>query len=169
MLVYVCIAIPKRVLYAIKGQSESVYRRRTDNTMTKKKQYKQRSTKHTHKTKDSETRTPSKTRGELPFLALRIPDRCTFWTHSHRLCKQSCVEFVVNNILDKELFWQYNDLQNIHIKLKIQKHEPHQKPEVNFKCSGKVDRSSSINYTLYKAVTNIISECSKVLLVKLAL
>jgi hypothetical protein len=24
-----------------------------------------------------------------------------------------------------------NDLQNIHIKLKIEQHEPHQKPEVN--------------------------------------
>jgi len=38
-----------------KGQSESVYRRRTDNTMAKRK-----STKHTYKTKDRVTRTPLK-------------------------------------------------------------------------------------------------------------
>jgi hypothetical protein len=45
-----------------KGQSESVYRRRTDNTMGEKKvqKDKQRSTKHTHKTKDRVTRTPLK-------------------------------------------------------------------------------------------------------------
>jgi hypothetical protein len=49
-----------------KGQSESVYRRRTDNTMAKRKKHKrtnndlQRSTKHTHKTKDRVTRTPLK-------------------------------------------------------------------------------------------------------------
>jgi hypothetical protein len=37
-----------------RGQSESVYRRRTDKTMAKRKgqKDKQRSTKHTHKTKD---------------------------------------------------------------------------------------------------------------------
>ena len=48
--------------------SESVYRRRTDNTMAKRRrtditmanrnEYKQRSTKHTHKTKGRLTRTP---------------------------------------------------------------------------------------------------------------
>ena len=32
-----------------KAQSESVYRRRTDKTMTKRKKDKQRSTKHTYK------------------------------------------------------------------------------------------------------------------------
>jgi hypothetical protein len=39
----------------------------TDSTMAKKKvqKDKQRSTKHTHKTKDRATRTPLKTRGEL--------------------------------------------------------------------------------------------------------
>jgi hypothetical protein len=44
-----------------KGQSESVYRRRADNTMALKKKYKkdkQRSTKHTYKTKDRVTLTP---------------------------------------------------------------------------------------------------------------
>jgi hypothetical protein len=45
-----------------KGQSDSVYRRRTDNIMAKKVQKdKQRSTKHTHKTKDWVTRSPLKT------------------------------------------------------------------------------------------------------------
>ena len=49
------VKIPRR-------QSESVYRRRTDNTMTKEKVQcdKQRSTKHTYKTKDRVTRTPLK-------------------------------------------------------------------------------------------------------------
>ena len=48
------------------GQSESVDRR-TDNTMAKRKvqKDKQRSTKHTYKTKDRVTRTPLKTGGEL--------------------------------------------------------------------------------------------------------
>jgi hypothetical protein len=43
-----------RSLKIPKGQSESVYRRRTNNTMAKRKSKtdKQRSTKHTHKTKD---------------------------------------------------------------------------------------------------------------------
>ena len=45
-----------------KGKSESVYRRRTDNVMAI---LKERSTKHTHKTKDRVTRTPLKTGGEL--------------------------------------------------------------------------------------------------------
>ena len=46
-----------------KGITESVNRRRTDNTMAKKKgqKNKQRSTKHAHKTKDRVTRTPLKT------------------------------------------------------------------------------------------------------------
>ena len=39
-----------------KGLSESVYQRRTDNTMTKRKD-KQRSTKHTHKTNTNTTKT----------------------------------------------------------------------------------------------------------------
>jgi hypothetical protein len=48
-----------------KGQSEFVYRRRTDNTMVKRKvqKDKQRSTKHTYKTKDRVTRTPLKSYG----------------------------------------------------------------------------------------------------------
>ena len=57
----------KKGLKIPKGQSESVYRRRTDNTMAKKKKVqkdKQRSTTHTYKTKDRETRTPLKTGGE---------------------------------------------------------------------------------------------------------
>ena len=45
-----------------KGQSESIYRRRTDNTQWPKD--KQRSTKHTYKTKDPVTRTLLKTGGE---------------------------------------------------------------------------------------------------------
>jgi len=50
-----------------KGQSESVDRRRTDNTMAKRKSTKGQTTitKHTYKTKVRVTRTPLKTGGEL--------------------------------------------------------------------------------------------------------
>jgi len=48
----------KKNLRITKGQSESVYRRRTDNTMAQRKSTKQRSTKHTYKTKDRVKRTP---------------------------------------------------------------------------------------------------------------
>jgi hypothetical protein len=41
--------------------------------MTKKKSNKQRSTKHTHKTKDEVTRTPLKPGGELRQLAVPAP------------------------------------------------------------------------------------------------
>ena len=69
-----------------KGQSESVYRRRTDNTVVKRKKVhkdKQRSTKHTYKPKDRVTRTQLKIGGEfrcsgrissslMPSLNLRL-------------------------------------------------------------------------------------------------
>ena len=60
-------SICKKSLKIPKGQSESVNRRRSDNTMAKKKvqKDKQRSTKHTHKTKDWVIRTPLKTSREL--------------------------------------------------------------------------------------------------------
>jgi hypothetical protein len=57
----------KKSLKIPKGQSECVYRSRADNTMAKRKKVqkdKQRSTKHTYKTKDRVTRTPLKTGGE---------------------------------------------------------------------------------------------------------
>ena len=56
----------KKSLKIPKGQSDSV-KRRTDNTMAKRKiqKDKQRSTKHTYKTKDWVTWTPLKTGGEL--------------------------------------------------------------------------------------------------------
>ena len=49
-----------------KGKSESVNRRRADNTMAKRKgtKDKQRPTKHTYKTTDRVTRTPLKIGGE---------------------------------------------------------------------------------------------------------
>ena len=52
----------KKSLKIPKGKSESVYRRRTDNTMPKRKgtKDKQRFTKHKYKTKDRVTRTPLK-------------------------------------------------------------------------------------------------------------
>jgi hypothetical protein len=61
-----------------KGVSESVYRRRTDNTMAKRKvqKDKQRSTKHTYKTKDRVTRTPLKTEGELGYSG-RVNSSCS--------------------------------------------------------------------------------------------
>ena len=57
----------KKSLRIPKGQSESVYRRRTDTQwpMEKVQKDKQRSTKHTYKTKDRVIRTPVKTGGEI--------------------------------------------------------------------------------------------------------
>jgi hypothetical protein len=57
----------KKSLKTPKGQPESVYRRRTDNTMARRKSTKGQTTiyKTTHKTKDQVTRTSLKTRGEL--------------------------------------------------------------------------------------------------------
>jgi hypothetical protein len=52
-----------------KGKSEYLYRRRTDNTMAKRKKVqkdKQRSTKHTHNTKDRVTRTPLEVKSGVP-------------------------------------------------------------------------------------------------------
>jgi hypothetical protein len=54
----------RRVLKIPKGQSETVYRKRTNTTQLPKEKVqkdKQRSTKHTYKTKDRVTRTPLKT------------------------------------------------------------------------------------------------------------
>jgi arylamine N-acetyltransferase len=59
-----------------KGQSESVNRRRTDNTMAKRKKDKQESTKQTHKTKDRVTRTLLKTGDELRCSG-RISSSCS--------------------------------------------------------------------------------------------
>jgi hypothetical protein len=82
-----------------KGQSESVYRRRSDNTMAKRYQRgdqnryiekeqttqwpkekaqkdKQRSTKHTYKTKDRVTRIPLKTGGEFRWPG-RVGSSCS--------------------------------------------------------------------------------------------
>jgi hypothetical protein len=51
----------KKSLNMPQGKSESVNRRRTNNTMAKKGlKHNQRSTKHTHKTKDRVIRTPLK-------------------------------------------------------------------------------------------------------------
>ena len=57
----------KKSLKIPKAQSESVYRRRTDNTTAKGKSTKGEKTisKHTHKTKHRVTRTPLKTGCEL--------------------------------------------------------------------------------------------------------
>jgi hypothetical protein len=54
--------VSKKSLKIPEGQSESVYRRRTDNTIDKRKSTKgqQRSTKHAYKTEDRVTRTPLK-------------------------------------------------------------------------------------------------------------
>ena len=63
------------------------YRRRIDNTMTKKKvqKDKQRSTKHTYRTKDRITRKPLKTGSRLRCSG-RVSSFCsTSDTHDHRL------------------------------------------------------------------------------------
>jgi hypothetical protein len=68
----------KKSLKIPKGQSESVYRRRTDNTMAKRKstKNKQRSTKHTHKTKNQVTSAPLKTGAELRCSG-RVSSSCS--------------------------------------------------------------------------------------------
>jgi hypothetical protein len=70
--------ILKKSLKIPKGQSESLFRRRTDNTMAKRKvqKDKQRSTKHTYKTKDRVTRTLVKIGGEL-MCSGRVSSSCS--------------------------------------------------------------------------------------------
>jgi len=53
--------LDKKSLTIQKGQSEYVFRRNTDNTMAKSTKGQQRSTKHTHTSKDRVTRTQLKT------------------------------------------------------------------------------------------------------------
>ena len=65
---YLCKLINKKSLKIATGQSESVYRRRTDNTMAKRKSTKgNNDLQNTHTTKDRVTRTPLKTGGELMY------------------------------------------------------------------------------------------------------
>ena len=73
-----CTCGKKKSLKIQKEQSESVHWRRTDKTMTKEKvqKDKQRSTKHTHKTKDRVTWTPLKTGGELSCSG-RVSNSCS--------------------------------------------------------------------------------------------
>ena len=68
----------KKSLKIPKGQSETVYRRRIDNTMAKRKRTKGQTTikKHTYKTKDGVTRTPLKTEAELGCPG-RISSSCS--------------------------------------------------------------------------------------------
>ena len=86
----------KKSLKIPKGQSETVYRRRIDNTMAKKKvqKDKQRSTKHTYKTKDRVTWTPLKTGGELRFSG-RVSSSCS--TSGTRR-----VNLVTNSVISRE-------------------------------------------------------------------
>ena len=86
----------KKSLKIPKGQSESVYRRRTDNTMAKRKgtKDKQWSTKHTYKIKDRVTRTPLKTGGELRCSG-RISSSCSTSGTRH-------VNLVTNPVISRE-------------------------------------------------------------------
>jgi hypothetical protein len=59
-----------------KERSESVYRRRTQWPKEQVQKDKQRSTKHTYKTKDRVTRTPLKTGGELKCSG-RVSSSCS--------------------------------------------------------------------------------------------
>jgi hypothetical protein len=90
----------KNILKIPKWQSESVYRRITDNTMDKRKRRKnkQRSTKHTHKTKARVRRTPLKTRVELRCSG-RISSSCS--TSGTRW-----VNLVTNPVISRE--WRKN-------------------------------------------------------------
>jgi len=68
----------KKSLKIPKGQSETVYRRRTDNTMATRKSTKGQITiyNHTYKIKDRLTRTPLKTGGELRWSG-RVSSSCS--------------------------------------------------------------------------------------------
>ena len=76
-----------------KWQSESVYQRRTDNTMAKSTKG-QRSTKHTYKTKDWVARTPLKTGGELRCSG-RVGSSCSSSGTRH-------VNLVTNPVISHE-------------------------------------------------------------------
>jgi predicted choloylglycine hydrolase len=69
-----------------KGQSESVYRRRTDNTMAKRKRTKGQTTiyKNTYKPKDRVTLTPLKTGGEL-MCSGRVSSSCSTYYEKWRV------------------------------------------------------------------------------------
>ena len=79
-----------------KGQSETIYRRRIDNTMAKRKSTKdkQRSTKHTDKTKVRVTRAPLKTGGELMCCGRVGSSCCTSDTRR--------VSLVTNPVISRE-------------------------------------------------------------------
>jgi hypothetical protein len=76
-----------------------VYRRRTDNTWPKEKvqRDKQRSTKHTHKTKDPVTRTPLKTGGELR-CSRRVSSSCSTMSLPLNI-ERDAIYVLDNNIL----------------------------------------------------------------------
>ena len=75
-----------------KGQSESVYRRRTDNTIAKRKSTKGQTT--IYKTKDRVTRTPLKTGGELRCSG-RVSSSCS-------TCGTRRVNLVRNLVISRE-------------------------------------------------------------------
>ena len=66
----------RRVSEYQRGNQNPYIRRGTENTIAKKKKDKQRSTKHTHKTKDRMTKTRLKTGGELRCSG-RVSSSCS--------------------------------------------------------------------------------------------
>ena len=85
-----------------KGQSESVYRSRTDNTMAKRKSTKGQttiSTRHTYKTKDRETRTPLTTGGELRCSG-RVSSSCSTSVYKYSV---TCVQMTQVGIDNRSL------------------------------------------------------------------
>jgi hypothetical protein len=111
--------------------------RRTDNTMVQKD--KQRSTKYTHKTKDRVTRNPLKTWGKLgcsgwvssscPFLTWN-PGSAPVTMTQYCTCRKSEYWLQMASVVSLRVWYLWcgscytriinNDLQNIHIKLKIE-------------------------------------------------
>ena len=79
-----------------KGQSESYIEEEQTTQWPKEKvqKYKQRSTKHTYKTKDRVTRTPLKTGDELRFSGM-VSSSCS--TSGTR-----CVNLVTNPVISRE-------------------------------------------------------------------
>ena len=97
----------KKSLKIPKGPSESVYRRRTDNTIAKEKvqKDKQRSTKHTYKTKDRVTRTPLKTGGEFRCSG-SVSSSCST-NDTRRANLVTKVGFIQDSVLFKYWFGQF--------------------------------------------------------------
>jgi hypothetical protein len=99
--------INKKCLKISKVLSESINRRKTDNTMPKRKvqRDKHRSTKHTYKTKDRVTRTPLKTGSKLRGFA-KVSNSCLTSGTSHVNLVTNYKQWII------EIYYPCNDIED---------------------------------------------------------